>query len=111
MALGAGNVAGAFDSWSHLPDRAFRALAYMALVSLDRDDPPRYWGGRGALAKALGLADDEAGHRAVKRAVAQLVRAGAIKHDGPPAAGGRRAEYVLNVGPLRSTDSHPTGGH
>ncbi len=35
--MGASNVAKCYTRWQHLPDRAFRALVYMALVSLDAD--------------------------------------------------------------------------
>jgi hypothetical protein len=52
--MGAGNVKLVYGLWGHLPDRAFRLLAYMALSSLDTDEPPRFWGGREAAAIALG---------------------------------------------------------
>lgn len=52
--MGAENVSRVFTYWTHLPDRAFRALSYMALVSIDQDMPPRYFGGYLALARILG---------------------------------------------------------
>ncbi len=90
--MGAGNVKLAFALWGDLPHAPFRALTYMALVSLDDDRPPRYWGGREHLALALGrdvpARNDEdpgvtrerrAAFRAVDRVVADLTKAGAIE--------------------------------
>lgn len=90
--MGAGNVKLAFFHWGDLPHAPFRALTYMALVSLDDDRPPRYWGGREHLAIALGrdvpARNDEdpdvtrerrAAFRAVDRVVADLTKAGAIE--------------------------------
>ncbi|MFP3671185.1 hypothetical protein SB717_39580, partial [Priestia sp. SIMBA_032] len=60
-----------------LEHRPFRALAYMALVSMDRDDPPKYWGGRDDLAVALGYpmpqapADDNKGQSATEARAAR----------------------------------------
>jgi hypothetical protein len=52
--MGVRNVGLVYARWVHLPDRSFRALTYMALRSLDDDDPPMFWGGREELAFALG---------------------------------------------------------
>lgn len=95
--MGAGNVSRVFKEWSCLEHRPFRALAYMALVSMDRDDPPKYWGGRDDLAVALGYpmpeapADDNTGqsatearaarargHHAVDKVTQSLVKQGAV---------------------------------
>lgn len=95
--MGAGNVGKVYGQWSGLEHRPFRALAYMALVSLDRDNPPKYWAGRDDLATALGYpmpeepADDDQsqeaavarevrarGHNAVKKVTGDLVKQGAL---------------------------------
>ena len=95
--MGAGNVSRVYKEWSCLEHRPFRALAYMALVSMDRDDPPKYWGGRDDLAVALGYpmpeapADDNKGqsatdaraarargHHAVDKVTQSLVKQGAV---------------------------------
>ena len=82
--MGAANVRLVYERWGHLPDRAFRVLAFMALTSLDNDAMPRYWGGSKALAGALGRhnEDDEPlsakDQAAVKGALGDLRRAGAI---------------------------------
>lgn len=52
--MGSANVGLAYARWGHLPDRPFRLLAFMALVSLDEDDPPMFYKGREAMAVALG---------------------------------------------------------
>jgi hypothetical protein len=85
---------------------ASRLLTFMALECWDDADNPRgqaprrYFGGRETSAIALGfLAPDngsEAAFRAVKRAVRELVDAGAItrvRYGG----NGHRAEFELNV--------------
>ena len=104
--MGAGNVKAAYALWRghpDLPDRSFTVLAYMALVALDRDDPPRYFGGWEQLCRvALGrvVPDDEHGRAAaeksVQRAVRPLVRAGAITLTNAPRTGAR-AEYALQL--------------
>lgn len=95
--MGAGNVSRVYKEWSCLEHRPFRALAYMALVSMDRDDPPKYWGGRDDLAVALGYPmpespaeDDKSpeaararevrarGHNATKKVAGELVKQGAV---------------------------------
>ena len=114
--MGASNVMTAYLRWSHLPDRAFRALVYMALVSMDTDKEPRYYAGREALiVNGLGrqlppqpAASDTsvranefrkvraADYQAAKVVVSQLVKAGAIVLDTAPARK-RSAEYVLTL--------------
>ncbi|MCP2255090.1 hypothetical protein LY13_003864 [Prauserella aidingensis] len=110
--MGASNVAAVYARWSHLDHAPFRLLAYMALTALDtpREGKParRYFGGRDALADALGYAvpatvsDDEAQReyaratRNVKKAVGALSRAGAIETVVKPAPG-RQGEYALRL--------------
>ena len=50
----------------------------MALVSLDKDDPPKYWGGRDSLAEAIGYDMPDApedGDQSPEAAEARLARA------------------------------------
>jgi hypothetical protein len=94
--------------------RAFAALVQMAMMSLDRDHPPRYWGGWYALVPAVGLRvpqECERGgpceqcataRRVVKRAVTCLVEGGAIERLGHSAPG-RNAEYALILRPAPSS--------
>ena len=53
--MGAAHVSAVYAQWSHLPDRPFRLLAYMALIAKDATPEPAYWGGRDGLCIALGL--------------------------------------------------------
>lgn len=114
--MGASNVMAAYLRWSHLPDRAFRALVYMALVSMDTDARPRYYAGREALivnglgrqlppmpapsdmsARAIEFRKVRAAdYQAAKVVISQLVKAGAIVLDTAPARK-RSAEYVLTL--------------
>jgi hypothetical protein len=76
----------------------------MALIALDRSDsgqpPRRYFGGRDALAIAIGYAGEKVGtdaaHAAVKRALAQLIEAGDVQlyREGH---GGFRSEYYVRL--------------
>jgi hypothetical protein len=113
--MGASNVAAVYARWTGLNHVPFRLLAYMALVSLDRDEPPRFWGGRDDLAGAIGRTlprepDDtdtdpsavaarrqrRAAHEAVRAGLRELKDVGAIttaKH----ARQGLRAEYLLHL--------------
>jgi hypothetical protein len=114
--MGAGNVKAVYARWGELPHVPFRALAYMALVSLDKDRPPRYWGGREDLASAaLGRKipdrDDgdpnvsrerRAAFRAVDRAVRHLTETGAIEV-AESARNYRRATYTLHLERRRTT--------
>jgi hypothetical protein len=94
--VGARLVAATYAHYPHLPDRAFRLLVYMALVCKDDTPTPVYYGGREALATALGAAEDAAGYQVVRRCLSALVAYGAISRE---LAGyrGKRAEYRLNV--------------
>jgi hypothetical protein len=114
--MGAGSVALVYARWAHLPDRPFRLLVYMALVTLDDDDPPRYWAGRELLAAALGRivpgepdpADKTpraeefrrmraADFQAVKNALRPLFNAGVVVVDATPGPR-RNAVYRLTLG-------------
>ena len=111
--MGAQLVSRVFTSWTHLPDRPFRLLAYMALIAKDTNTDPTYWGGRDALAQALGKDPGTASARQiVKCAVAALVAAGAIERSYVGHAG-RRSEYrmTLTSGPKRGNESVPQRGN
>lgn len=108
--MGAGNVKLVYARWASLPDGPFRVLAYMALVSLDDDNPPRFWGGREALALATGrivadrlttdpaeIAARRAAFKAVGRMLAALKDAGAITLEAA-AHTNRNAVYRLDLG-------------
>lgn len=109
--MGAGNVSLAYICWAKLPDRAFRLLAYMALVSMDTDNPPKFWGGHSALARALGRNTPDAlpinateaeskawraDMEAVRAAVKALFQNGAISLD-QESAPGQNARYALHL--------------
>ena len=133
--MGAANVSGVLACWRHLPDRAHRALLYMAHRSLDRaTDEHRarvYYGGREELAHALGVdvppaptrgAADAASlaARAARRnafkvtdkVIARLTEAGAITLVAVPRFG-RRAEYQLHLDvvgvPVDKREEDPSG--
>lgn len=84
--MGANLVAQALTHWTHVSDRAFRVLIRMALTALDNPSKGRpaatYMGGRDLLAMSLrgDTGTPETRYRAVKRALAELTEAGAIKH-------------------------------
>jgi hypothetical protein len=97
--VGVKNARLVYAKWGHLPDEPFRLLVFMALTSLDRDEAPRFWGGRETLAVGLGRLGrerDPATIRSVRRNVAELVRFGAITRAGH-AHRGRNATYRLNL--------------
>lgn len=108
--MGAKNVKTVYANWAHLRDGPFRLLVFMANTALDSDVEPRYWGGREALAIALGrfrriaggrtpeeeARERDAAYLAVKRALRQLKNSGAITTlnvAGP----GTRSDYRLNL--------------
>ena len=105
--MGAGNVKLTYARWHRLPDLPFRVLAYMALVSMDGDEAPAYWGGWESLALAAGRivpdrSDDpdvkktrRAALKAVNAAVKVLLERGAIRVTAS-AAPGRNTTYALN---------------
>ena len=96
--MGAQLVSRVYTSWSHLPDRPFRLLVHMALIVKDATKKPTYWGGRDAMAQALGLPPGDAAYQSVKRAVRQIVTAGAAEIAIQGHAG-KRTEYVLTLEP------------
>lgn len=113
--MGAGNVALVYARWGHLPDRAFRLLGFMALISLDKDAQPMFWGGREALAGALGRqtpeepAEGDMSPRAVqarkdRRADFEAVKSGmrtlvdnSVVEVSARARPGRNAQYLLRL--------------
>ena len=105
--MGATNALTVFTLYPDLPHRAKTALLYMALVSLDNASEGRpariYFGGREALAAALGYDVAEMDERArtsafaqVKKCLVELTRAGALTRVGE-GHNGRRAEYLLHL--------------
>lgn len=105
--MGAGNVKLAYGRWADLPHAPFRVLVFMAVMSLDKDDPPLFWAGRDVLAMALGRMvpdedDDETARerdttfRLVRKATTVLAKHGAISVK-TRAAPGRNAVYALHL--------------
>jgi hypothetical protein len=99
--MGAQNVALVCTRWTHLNHVAFRALVFMALVSMDSDHPPKYWGGRTPIARVIGATEPgaeptENDFRAAGRAVKLLVDAGALAVDNYGAPG-RNTTYSLHL--------------
>lgn len=135
--MGARHVAAVFSRWGgdldngkSLSRPAFRLLVHMAQTAKDADDPPTYFGGREHLAFGLGRkvppgrSDEDrrtrdATWRAINRAIAQLMTAGALHdRDHPlaqrPAPNHRPARYVLNLGNAgrpASCEQPENGGH
>ena len=109
MLVGAGHATRVYVEWSGLPDKAFRLLVHMALTAKDSHTEPTYWGGREALAVALGMpANDKKSHLSVKRAVRVLVDAGAVSRVLTGYAG-KRSEYRIHF-PERGALSDPHRG-
>lgn len=99
--MGAQLVSRVYTSWTHLPDRPFRLLAYMALVTKDTNADPTYWGGREALAEAMGMTPGtESSRQMIKRAVRDLIDSGAIERAYIGHAG-KRTEYRLTLTPRK----------
>lgn len=106
--MGYRNAAQAVQMWPHLAHRDARCLLVMALAARDRTSPDGqaarvYWGGHDVLAWSLGLADwdqepSATARREVRRIIARLIAAGAVKPVNHP-QGGARAEYLLALGP------------
>lgn len=112
--MGIGNVQSALIEYPNISDFAMRALVQMAAMALDRDTPPKYYGGWEATARALGrripdLRDDlppdqynevlrlrSNAQRAVGRAVKELVACGAVIRTNR-AKVGQRSVYDLNL--------------
>lgn len=91
-------------------------LGYMCVVALDRENakgqPARmYFGGRGALAIALGYDEtSEAGIQKVKRAIQSLRKRGLIEPMVEHARTGTRQSYRLNIGLPRGSEVDPLKG-
>jgi hypothetical protein len=105
--MGAAHVAMVYTSWSHLPDRPFRALVYMALQAKDSHTDPQFWGGRESLCQCLGLDPDaEPDRHKVKRAVRTLTDTGALEivYHGHA---GKRTVYRINVLQKEATQRPP----
>ena len=114
--MGASLVKAAFEQFPDLPDVAMRALLHMAVTAKDNDETPTYWGGRDALASALGRSvvdlaaesTDGAGdvvaatYRAISRVIETLTVAKAISRTNRPAPG-RNAVYRLHLSMERET--------
>lgn len=105
--MGYRNVRAAISGWSHLEHRAARCLLIMASVARDAPGPRGeaarvYYGGHEFLAWALGLTDwdqepSQSDLRMVRKAVADLVAAGAVKPVNRPQPG-VVAAYQLALG-------------
>lgn len=106
--MGAGNALLVLHNWAHLPANARFVLLKIALIILDEDPKPRWWGGEEPLLKALGREDpppddmseeaDRVRHAndvALRRSLADLVKAGALSYAVRPVKG-RRAEYLAH---------------
>lgn len=104
--MGAGNVMRVSLRWGVLDGTAHKILVRMALVILDKDPEPRWFGGLEPLAEAIGRtdrpADPEAAWRydkqtakALDRGLAALRAAGILRTVVRPTTG-RRAEYLVS---------------
>jgi hypothetical protein len=102
--MGAQLVARVFAHWTHLPDRPFRLLTFMAHITKDTNAAPTFYGGRERMAEALGIPPEGASaERMVSRAVAVLVSEGAVNRVYLGHAG-KRSEYLLTL------DKYPPKG-
>lgn len=126
--MGSNNVKQVYAHWGHLTHRSVRLLAFMANTTLDKHNPPKFYGGRESLAAALGYdvpdepasgsegvwADearrkrDRAFH-AVKQTVNALIAAGAIERV-KVATFRSHSEYHLNLSPFSELSSWGTEG-
>lgn len=96
--MGASLAMSAFAHRKDLPDPAFRLLIHMALTCKDSDKDPKYWAGREGMALALGVELNPAGVQRIKRALSQLMKAGAVERI-ELGRNGRRSEYKLCITP------------
>jgi hypothetical protein len=108
--VGASNVSKVFAYWAHLNHRDQLALVFMANTALDADDPPRYFGGWEALARALGfdVSDERNAAEQVRRVLAALAKAGAVVSSSR-ARMNIRAEYALALEPAFTFRPSGTG--
>lgn len=94
--MGAGNAMRVYQLYGHLDDKPLRVLVFMALTARDDDIKPWFGLGHQVLAeRALSLKPDDAGLRAVRRAVTKLHQAGAITTIARPTNRGRHVHYQL----------------
>jgi hypothetical protein len=106
--MGAGNVKLAYGHYAgKVPAGSLLALAFMALVAKDADDPPLFWGGHESLAlsvlgrKGAYTATDA---RAVGRLITPLLKAGAIEVD-------KRSAPIVRSGTGSTSTPTPDGNH
>lgn len=115
--MGATLVAQVLAHWTHVSDRAFRVLVRMAVTALDTPSKGKpagvYHAGRELLAMSFRTdgGSDETRFRAVKRALAELSKEGAIQHLQQGWAG-HNAVYRLTLEPKEKGGriSPPKGG-
>jgi hypothetical protein len=106
--MGTENVKLVFARWVHLPHASFRILNFMALVTMDEDNPPVYWRGREPLAYALGRmtpprpADSDKSARAEEFRRARRADFEAVKVAMRPLAKAGVAEVVQQAAPGRN---------
>lgn len=117
--MGARKALRALESWGgRVPPTSLCVLVYMALRSPDPDPQTLYWAGVDAIVTAvLGREPSTTTRRAVRRSMAELFEAGAVKLD-KASAPGRHARYALNldayrgekVAPVQGRESDPCDG-
>ncbi|MBB5868561.1 hypothetical protein F4553_001940 [Allocatelliglobosispora scoriae] len=106
--MGARLVTEALMSWTHLTDRAFRVLIRMAHTALDNNAPTtpagRYFGGHDLLATVIAPGGTPQSRlKTVQRAVAELIRQGAV-HRVNTARAGSNQVYQLTLDRRPGTD-------
>lgn len=104
--MGASNAKLAYGHYAgKVPPLSMLALVFMALTSLDKDDPPLFWGGHQSIAvNVLGRRGEytDADARAVRRLITPLFAAGAIevhRRSAPRGQGPSTVCYRLNLHP------------
>lgn len=111
--MGARKALLAYRSWGgRIDPLPLHALIYMALRSPDADSQALYWAGSDAIAvNVLGREEPltDADRLAVKRLLAKLRNAGAIKLD-RHSAPGRQARYALSLDAYRGRSAIPEQG-
>lgn len=100
--MGASNAIAVCTHWTALPGDAFKVLTFMALITMDRDPEPTYWGDTEPLVRAIGRKSEpveEADYRALRRAIRVLVENRAISVD-KRAGPGHPPHYRLHLTPV-----------
>ena len=92
------------------------ALAIMCVTAMDREHPPRWFGGHAALALALGHGAETAttrgrGHRSVARDILLLHELGYLVRDPMPPSGRGRARGATYMVVVRPEDEEPVRDH